>query len=580
MSAAWLRRTAFLLRQTLRPHLRQQELDEELRFHLEQAEEAHRAAGLSAREAHRRALIEFGGLERTREQCHSQRPGWRLETILLDVRYAMRGFLRQPVFTLTAILTLALGIGATTAVFSVVDRILFRSLPYAHSDRLVSAGIVQSLEVQEFMLGGFYYQWKDKQTPFEAMAAQGTMLHPCDLVENNPVQLNCIQTQRGFLPLLGISPALGRNFLPEEDRPNGPRVALISYGLWSDRFHRDPGVLNRLINVDGTDARVIGVLPKGFELPTLQAPDLLLPMALNEGQERTAIPGTPMRVFARLRPGVSLEQAKASLDPLFAQYQQNVLPPRIRKDFHLSVRSLRARETSDIRLAAWILFAAVLAVLLIACANVASLTMARSQARAGDQAMRLALGASRGRLIQQALTEACLLSLSGAALGMALAVGLLHIFVQLAPTGIAFLNHATLDLRIAGYGIAGAGLRPLLRHSSRPATALRRCADDTCNTVEPENLAATRAGGSADCRLPGSALLFGFAAAQFFQNAEPAAGHASRQRVDRANCAAQLPLQHRAKEDGVLSACRRVHGATARCAQHSNHRLRAPGRLE
>jgi predicted permease len=476
MSAAWLRRTVFLLRQTLRPQLRQQELDEELRFHLEQAEEAHRAAGLSACEAHRRAQIEFGGLERAREQCHSQRPGWRLETVLQDVRYAVRGFLRQPVFTLTAILTLALGIGATTAVFSVVDRILFRSLPYAHSDRLVSAGVVQSLEVQEFMLGGFYYQWQDKQTPFEAMAAQGTMLHPCDLVENNPVQLNCIHAQRGFLPLLGISPVLGRNFLPEEDRPNGPRVALISYGLWNDRFHRDPGILNRLINVDGTDVRMIGVLPKGFELPTLQAPDLLLPMALNEGQERAAIPGTPMRVFARLRPGVNLEQAKASLDPLFAQYQQHVLPPRIRKDFHLSVRSLRARETSDIRLAAWILFAAVLAVLLIACANVASLTMARSQARAGDQAMRLALGASRGRLIQQALTEACLLSLCGAALGMALAVGLLHIFVQLAPTGVAFLNHATLDLRIAGFTVLLAlvcglffGILPALQQPSAAA---------------------------------------------------------------------------------------------------------------
>jgi len=249
-------------------------------------------------------LIEFGGVERVREQCHEQRPGWWIGTVMQDVRYAIRGFRRNPVFTVTAIATLALGIGATTAVLSVVDRILFRSLPYAHDDRLVSLGLVQSLEKQEFMLGGFFYEWRDNQRPFEAMASQGTMLHGCDLIEANPAQLNCIHAQAGFLPLLGISPLLGRNFLPEEDQPNGPRVALISYGLWQDHYNRDANILNRQIDLDGSPVRVIGVLPKGFELPTLQAPDVMLPMAFNEGLERKANPGTPMRAFARLRPGV------------------------------------------------------------------------------------------------------------------------------------------------------------------------------------------------------------------------------------------------------------------------------------
>ena len=455
------------------------EMDEELQFHVEQSIAAKIAAGIPAGEARRQALIDFGGVERTRERCYEQRPGWWLGTVVQDVRYALRGFRRNPVFTVTVIATLALGIGATTAVFSVVDRILFRSLPYAHDDRIVSVGMVQSLEKQEFTLGGFFFDWRDSQKPFEAFAAQGTMLHACDLVEANPAQLNCIQAQAGFLPLLGISPVLGRNFLPEEDRPNGPRVALISYGLWQDHFGRDANILNRQIDVDGNPARVIGVLPKGFELPTLQEPDVMLPMALNEGMERKALPGTPMRTFARLRPEVSIAQAKAEMEPLFF-HTRNWIPVEIRKDFHLSIRSLRDRETEDVQLTAWILLGSVLTVLLITCANVASLMMARGEARERELAVRSALGASQGRLIRQALTESALLSLAAAAAGIALAEGLLHIFLAIAPTGIPFLKRAGLDLRIALFTVllslvCGAifGLLPALQTPGAVALAAR-----------------------------------------------------------------------------------------------------------
>jgi predicted permease len=454
-------------------------LDEELQFHVELATEAKVAAGMTAAEARRKALIEFGGVERTREQCHEQRPGWWLGTVLQDVRYALRGFRRNPAFAVTAIATLALGIGATTAVFSVVDRILFRSLPYAHDDRIVSVGLVQSLERQEFTVGGFFFDWRDNQKPFEAFASQEAGPHACDLVEANPAQLNCIHTQAGFLPLLGISPVLGRNFLPEEDRPNGPRVALISYGLWLDHFNRDPGILNRMIDVDGSQARVVGVLPKGFELPTLQAPDVMLPLALNEGLERKSSPGSPMRTFALLRPGVSIAQAKAEMEPLFV-HTQAWIPREIRNDFHLSIRSLRDRETKDVQLTAWILLGSVLAVLLIACANVASLMMARGEARERELAVRSALGASRGRLIRQALTEAALLSIAGAALGMVLAEGLLRIFIAIAPTGIPFLNRAGLDLRIAVFTVLVSltcgmvfGLLPALQKPRSIALAAR-----------------------------------------------------------------------------------------------------------
>src|ERR1700749_4911491 len=155
-----------------------------------------------------------------------------IASVLQDLRYALRGFRRNPVFTISVLLTLALGIGATTAVFTVVDRILFRPLPYVDPTRIVSVGLVHSLEHQEFLMGNSYMEWQNYQTPFSFFAAQSTMVHNCDLVENNPEQLGCISFQAAFLPLLGISPILGRNFLPEEDRPNGPPVVIISYGLW------------------------------------------------------------------------------------------------------------------------------------------------------------------------------------------------------------------------------------------------------------------------------------------------------------------------------------------------------------
>jgi predicted permease len=492
----------------------------ELESHVAMHTEDGIRAGLSPVEARRQALIRLGGAEQTRQAYRERRTLPWLENLLRDVRYALRGFRRNPVFTITVIVTLAVGIGATTAVFSVVDRILFRSLPYAHDDRIVSVGLVQSLEREEFTLGGFFFDWRDNQKPFEAFASQEALPHSCDLVENNPAQLNCIHAQAGFLPLLGISPVLGRNFLPEEDRPNGPRVALISYGLWQDHFNRDAGILDRMIDVDGSPARVIGVLPRGFELPTLQAADVMMPFALDEGAERASSPGHPMRTFARLWPGISIAQATAELDPLFAHTRDTLIPAPIRKDFHLSVRSLRDRETKDVQLTAWILLASVLAVLLIACANVAGLMMARGESRERELAVRSALGASRGRLIRQALTEAALLSLAGATVGMGLAEALLRVFLKLAPTGIPFLTRAGVDLRIASFTVllalvCGAffGLLPALQKPRAVALAAR-VANSRRRTVLRRSLVAGQIAVSL-VLLSGAALLL-----RSFQNIE------------------------------------------------------------
>jgi predicted permease len=469
----FLTRLRFLFRPRPQP-----DLDDELSFHIAQSTDRNIAAGMSPAEARRQALIELGGIERTREQTYQQRPGWWLSTVVQDIRYALRGFRRNPVFTLAVIATLMVGIGATTAVFSVVDRILFRPLPYSQYDRLVSVGLTAPIIPQEFMLGGSYYQWRDNQTPFQALTSE-TGSRSCDLTEHNPAHLNCASVEQNFLPTFGVAPILGRNFQPDEDRPNGPKVALISYGLWLSHYALDPTILNRLINIDGNQVRIIGVLPKDFEMPALEQADIMLPQALDEAAERKADPGRIMYAFARLKPGFTAQQAQAALDPVF-QYSLNLAPPQFRNEVHLRVRSIRDRQIFDVRSTSWILLASGFAVLLIAFANVASLLMARSAQRGRELAVRSALGASLLRILRQGLTETFLLSIAGTAAGLVLAEILLRTFIAIAPAGIPHLKDAHLDSRIVLFAVALAllgtlafGLLPALQPSRLASLSAR-----------------------------------------------------------------------------------------------------------
>jgi putative ABC transport system permease protein len=454
------------------------EFDAELQSHIDEHAEEGMRSGLSAAEARRQALLRIGGAEQARQYYRDRATLPWLESAIRDVRYALRGFRRNPVFAVTAVLTLALGIGATTAVFSVVDRILFRPLPFAHDDQLVSVGLTAPIIPQEFMLGGSYYEWRDNQKPFTAFTSD-TGVNECDLTERNPQRLGCASIEQNFLPTLGIAPILGRNFLPEEDRPNGPKVALITYGLWNSQYGRDPAILNRLIKIDNHPVRVIGVLPKDFEMPALEKADLVVPEALDTAAERKADPGHVLYAFARLRPGITITQASAQLQPVF-DYSLSLAPPRFRSEVHLRVRSIRDRQMQDVSLIAWVLLGAVLAVLLIACANVASLLMTRAAARERELAVRSALGASRSRLIWQTLSESLLLSLFGAASGCILAEGLLRIFVAVAPSSLPFLSDAQLDLRIIEFTVllsfvsgAAFGLIPALYRPRAIALAAR-----------------------------------------------------------------------------------------------------------
>ena len=395
-----------------------------------------------------------------------------MDILAQDLRYSARGFVRTPTFTVAALFAIALGIGAGTAVFSVVDRVLFRSLPYPQADRLVSLGFVAPIIPQEFMLGTDYVEWRARQQPFESLTSWAG-IHDCDLTAANPVRLSCAQVEASFLPTLGIQPIAGRNFTRDEDRPNAPPVALISYGLWQSRFAGDrhlEDVVGKTIPLDGRSATILGVLPPQFELPTLEHADVLVPQAMDEAQQRRPNAGRVLWSIARLKPGVTPAQAASALQPLFQESLQFV-PGPFRKEVKLRVRSLRDRQIHDARLASWILLGAVLAVLLIACANVANLLLARAATRQRELAVRLALGASRGRLVRQTLTESLLLAATGGAVGCLLAAALLRIFVAIAPEGIPRLQQATVDLRVLLFALAVSlasgvvfGLAPALEH--------------------------------------------------------------------------------------------------------------------
>src|SRR2546429_667555 len=363
-------------------------------------------------------------------------------------------------------------IGATTAVFSVVDRVLFRGLPYAHDDRLVSFGLTAPIEKDEFMLGASYVDFRRAPGLFEEVTSMLPGDSKCDLTEQSAVRLSCARVEQTFLSTLGVQLILGRNFTPEEDRPNGPRVAILSYALWKDRYAGDPSVLSKTISLDGKITRIAGVLPANFEMPTLVPVDILLPEELDEEAQRRSVPGSVLRTFGRMKPGATVSEGIVGLQP-FLEQSLHGAPPAFRKEIHLSVRSLRDRQVNDAILASWILLGSVFAVLLVACPKVASLLLARATGRQRELAVRAALGASRGRLVRQALVESTLLGLLGGVAGCWIAHLLLRLFVSIAPEGIPRLQEANLDLRVITFtlglafvSVAIFGLAPAL---SNPA---------------------------------------------------------------------------------------------------------------
>ncbi|MDQ1389958.1 MAG: putative transport system permease protein [Acidobacteriaceae bacterium] len=371
--------------------------------------------------------------------------------LFLDIRFSLRQFRKSPGFATVVVVTLALGIGATTAMFSLVDRILFRSVPYPAGDQLVSVGVIAPIIDGEFLFARSYLTWRVEQTAFTGFTSS-TGVSDCDLSDENPVRVSCAAVESTFLPTFGIQPAVGRNFTAAEDQPQAPKVALLSYGLWQSRFGGDRGVVGRSISLDGRPTRIVGVLPGNFEFPTLAHVGVLVPQALDESIVQRNLMGPVIRVFGRMQPRDTVEQAKAKLEPLFQDFVQSA-PPPFRKVLRLQVHTIQDLQVHDARRSAWLLLASAWAVLLIACANVGNLVLSQSVGRRKEFAVRAVVGAGRGRLFQQRLTESIVLALAGGAAGCGIAVLIVRMFVVLSPAGIPHVSEATVDGRVLLFAV-------------------------------------------------------------------------------------------------------------------------------
>jgi putative ABC transport system permease protein len=426
------------------------ELEEELRFHLEMKEEENLEAGISPEEARYAARRQFGNQTLLREVSRDMWSVRLLETLAQDLRYGLRMMVRNPGFTVVAVLTLAVGIGANTAIFSVVNTVLLRPLPFPEADQLmmfrgVDDGGGAGISYPNFV------DWRAQSGSVERFAAFRT--RNFTLTDSDePVRLNGVVASAGLFTLLGVAPSLGRSFRPEEDNA-GVSVVILSHGLWRRRFNSDPQVIGRNITLDGGSLTVVGVMPAGFQFPiAAEAADLWTTIA------HDAIGNDPMtaqrglgflRVIGRLKPGVNLSQAQAEMDGIARRLEQQY--PE--SNAHHGVRLVPALEqlVGDVRRPLLILFGSVGFVLLIACSNVANLLLARATARRREIALRAALGASRGRIIRQLLTESVLLALAGSVCGWLLAWGCMESLLSLSPENIPRLQDIRLDGLVFGF---------------------------------------------------------------------------------------------------------------------------------
>lgn len=426
------------------------EIREELNHHLAARAEHNAAQGLPPEEAQRQARLRFGNLAQIHELTRSVHRLMWLDDLRLDLTWALRSFRRNPVVPLTALLLLTLGIGSSTAVFTAIDRVLFRPLPYASPDQLVSFGLKAPLEKNEFMLHSDFYAWQRNAIPFSATGSTRGAVD-CDITEGEPQRLRCGAVDTGMIPLLGVPLFRGANFTAAQDLPNGPRAVILGHALWRGRFGAREDILGKVIQLDGQPATVMGILPPNYSVPAIGPIDMLVPQQSSRGPAPNG-PWLILRTFGRLKPGTSITQATEALKPQLASAML-LVPAAFRKDVRLEVQSLHQRQTADNQTMSWLLLGSVLAVFAIACANLTNLWIARNATRQNETAIRLAIGASRSRLVRHLLTESLLLSTIGAITGTAFAWLLLKGILVLAPTGLLTATDLTIDARVLAFTV-------------------------------------------------------------------------------------------------------------------------------
>jgi len=341
-------------------------------------------------------------------------------TLLQDLRFGFRLLLKNPGFSAVAILALALGIGANTAIFSVVDAVLFRPLQFERPNSLVAVWErdLKKGEDHDSVMAGNFVDWKNRSQIFEAMSAHaGGSVNLTGLAE--PERIRGARVSAGLFPLLGITPQVGRVFSPDEDQPGHQRVVIIGDRLWRSKFGGDPEVVGRWITLNNQDYEVVGVMPAGFALPLNEDSEIWTPLVFTN-EELTHRNSHYLKVLARLKPDVSLEQANAEMTSLAAQLETEY--PKSNDGTGAAVFSLHSEIVGDVKRPLLIFLGAVAFILLIACANVANLMLARAASRQREIAVRIALGASRWRLVRQMLIESVVLALAGGAAGLLLSL--------------------------------------------------------------------------------------------------------------------------------------------------------------
>jgi putative ABC transport system permease protein len=456
---------------------RDRDMEREMAFHIDSLARDYARDGLSDVDAQRAARRQFGNLTRLKERGHDERTGRFAEDVARDVRYAARGLWRSPGFSLAVIVTLALGIGGNTAVFSVVDQLLLRPLPYPNGDQLVMVEELSRLNSRADVSPANWLDWQRQSRTFRGFAAWGSAQFTL-AGAGEPRRVNAQLVSSEFFPLLGVAPLLGRTIAAEDDRPNARRVAVLSYRAWQDQHGGDPRAVGRTVQLDERPYEIVGVMPAGFRF-VQQDVDLWTASQLDRNRPwRETTDGRFLHVVGRLAAGATIGAARSEMEAiarlLAATYTFNT-------NTSVTVTPLREVLAGQARTSVLVLFAGVGVLLAIACFNVANMLLARSASRHREIAIRASLGAGRGAIVRSLLVESLLLAGAGGALGLALARGSLDALLGMAPANQLGLTELFIDRRVLIYAFglslatgAIAGLAPAILFARRSvADALR-----------------------------------------------------------------------------------------------------------
>ncbi len=447
MARSWL---ASLFRNLLRRGRVERELDEELLSYVDLVTDEKAATGLSEQAARRAAGVESGGIEGVKEEVRGQRAGAVVEHAFQDVRNGLRMIARNPAFAGVVILTLGIGIGATTAVFSVVDAVLLNPLPFPNADRVVTLWQHDrnTATERDVVAPANFLDWRDRGTAFEAVAT----IEPSGLEflsDGEPQNLRTWRVSQGFFEILGVQALWGRTFTIEEYQPGAGSAVVLSHGFWQQQFGGDFGVVGSTVTLSGRPYVVVGIMPPQFDFPPGR--DLWSPRSFTE-QDRQVRGRTYLNVIALLKPGITVDAAGAELRSVSEQLSRDY--PATNKDVGVSIVPLRDRLVGHVRPYLILLTGAVALVLLITCVNVANLLLARGAARTTELAVRAALGARRERLFSQLFVENLVLALLGGALGVVAARWGLQALITLAPGDVPRLQEAGINATVLAFAMA------------------------------------------------------------------------------------------------------------------------------